>query len=63
MSSRYTDEEKKLILAEANMHRAIRRADALRITYLVLLEKKKMKERQRVRDRSHGTWVFLRRQS
>ena len=57
MSSRYTEEEKREILAEADMHRAIRRADAARKKYLLILEKRKRKmtERQRMPDRSHGT--------
>ena len=68
--SRYTKQERARILAEADMHRAIRRADVLREKHLLLLQKEKMAERQPremrstdhalmarlVRDQKNVTW-------
>ena len=56
--SKFTKQQKARILAEAEMHIAIRRADVAREKYLLLREKEKMVERQRARDpqRSASTY-------
>jgi hypothetical protein len=46
----FTRQQKARILAEANMHIAIRRADVAREKYLLMLQKEKMVEGQRARD-------------
>ena len=51
---KFTKLQRARILAEADMHIAIRRADVARKKYLMLLEKEKMVERQRALDISKG---------
>jgi hypothetical protein len=48
--SRFTKPQRARILAEANMQRAIRRADVAREKYLLMLQKEKMAEGQLARD-------------
>jgi len=51
---KFTKLQKARILAEAEMHTAIRRADVARKKYLLLLEKEKMIERQHAPITSKG---------
>lgn len=51
---KFTKQQKARILAEAEMHTAIRRADLARKKYLLLLQKEKMAECHRVLPISKG---------